>query len=217
MICFTGLLIHAQNSNDVINERARELDAVRRMRNETRSVAKQSATALDTLDDDQIISAKYLEFDPPAQARKAAERAERLSRKGRHEEAIDGFRTALGLAPGYYEAENNLAIEYYISDKPDLAIETLKHLTHSVPNHVFVFNNLGTMLCQLHRYLEAEAVAREALKTHPYSFKAHFVLGSSLVSQGKRSLEARKDLEFASVTCPEANVILADWPAPKTN
>ena len=42
----------------------------------------------------------------------------------------------------------------------------------SNPEHVLVFTNLATLLSGLKQYAEAEAVARQAMKLHEYSFKA---------------------------------------------
>jgi hypothetical protein len=51
------------------------------------------------------------------------------------------------------------------------------------------------------------------LKMHPFSYKANYVLGASLVAQGKYTDEAKLNLNYASERHPEAKPLLAKWPA----
>lgn len=142
------------------------------------------------------------------------EKAEHLSKKGRHEDAIAEFRSALAIDAQYYEAENNLALELEAAGKAEDAEKTLRHLMQSAPQHVLGFTNLGALLCQQHRYAEAEAVARQALERHRFSFKANFLLGTALVDQGKRTEQAKLKLEYAQVKYAQAKALLDRWPAP---
>lgn len=171
-------------------------------------------------DDDPTLAADVFPHEVPAAARKLASRAERLSRKQQHEAAIEQFQQALQIDPRFYAAGNNLALEYFSAGKPDLAIETLTRLTKSDPQYVLAFDNLAIVLCKLGRYSEAEVAARHAYAAHPFSYKAAYVFGSSMVHQGKWTPEARQALRYASERHPEANELLAKWPnqtAAKTN
>jgi tetratricopeptide (TPR) repeat protein len=163
-------------------------------------------------DDPTIAGSNVPKHDPLPAARKAAEKAEHLSKKGRHEEAIALLRQALVSDPQYYEAANNLALELEAAGKADEAETLLRSLTKSAPEHVLAFSNLGTLLCQQHRYAEAEAVARQALERHKYSFKSNFLLGAALVDQGRWTDEAKIKLEYAQVKYAEAKALLDKWP-----
>lgn len=163
-------------------------------------------------DDDPTIAAASLGHEPPPAARKAAERAGRLAKKGQHDKAIAEFLRALALDPQYYEAENNLALEYKDAGQPELAVSTLKHLTESAPNHALAFNNLAALLCESKRYAEAEAVERQAVKLHPFSFKANLLLATALIRQGRWTPEAKLDLQYAEAKYPEAKALLDEWP-----
>jgi hypothetical protein len=88
----------------------------------------------------------------------------------------------------------------------------LRRLMQSNPEHVLVFTNLATMLSGQKRYAEAEAVVRQAMKLHSYSFRANLVLGGVLVSEGKWSDEVKTKLEYAQVKYPEAKALLDHWP-----
>lgn len=163
--------------------------------------------------DDPTLGAEIPAHEPPKAARKAAGKAEHLSKKGQHEEAIAEFRAALEIDPRYYEAENNLAVELEAVGKTEEAERTLRHLMDSAPEHILAFTNLATMLCQQHRYAEAEAVARQGLQRHRFSFKSNYLLGAALVDEGKWTDEAREKLQYAEVKYPEAKALLEKWPA----
>jgi tetratricopeptide (TPR) repeat protein len=164
-------------------------------------------------DDDPTLAADQMDHEPPSAARKSAVRAERLSKKKQHEQAIEEFKRALALDPKYYEAENNLALEYAVAGQTDLALQTLTELTKSNPTRVLAYDNLAIVLYQLQRYPEAEQIARKAYKMHPFSYKANYVLGAALVAQQKFTDEAKLNLNYASERHPEAKALLARWPA----
>jgi tetratricopeptide (TPR) repeat protein len=150
---------------------------------------------------------------PPAAARKAAQKGEHLAKKREHSQAAALYREAITDDPQFFEAWNNLALELDAAGQRDEAIETLRRLIQLAPEHVLGFANLVALLCQQHRYVDAETVAREALKAHNYSFKANYMLGTVLVQQGKWSDEAKTKLEYAKVKYPEASSLLDRWPA----
>lgn len=164
--------------------------------------------------DDPTLGAEIAPHDPPKTARKAAGKAEHLAKKGQHEEAIAEFRSALAIDPQYYEAENNLALELEAVGKTEEAEKALHHLMDSAPEHILAFTNLATLLCEEHRYADAEAVARLGLKRHRFSFKSNYLLGAALIDEGKWTDEAREKLQYAEVKYPEAKTLLEKWPAP---
>jgi predicted Zn-dependent protease len=82
----------------------------------------------------------------------------------------------------------------------------------SNPEHVLVFANLTSVLSDQKRYADAEAVARQGVKLHSYSFTANYVLGSLLVNENKFSDEAKTKLQYAEVRYPEAKKLLEQWP-----
>jgi tetratricopeptide (TPR) repeat protein len=150
---------------------------------------------------------------PLRAARKAAEKAEHLAKKKRHDEAIAGLREAVAIDPLYFEAWNNLALELRAAGQTEEAERVLRRLMHSNPEHVLVFTNLASLLYGQHRYAEAEAVARQAMKLHSFSFKANLVLGTILVQEGKWTDDARDKLQYAEVKYPEAKKLLERWPS----
>jgi len=200
-----------QSGRDI--QRTRELDSLSEL-GKVEPASKPSRTLSSEEADDPTIAGRNIpKHDSVPAARKAAQKAERMSKKGRHEEAVALFREALAADPQYYEAGNNLALELEAAGKADEAETVLRGLIKSAPEHVLAFTNLGALLCEQHRYAEAEAVARQALHHHRYSFKSNYLLGASLVDQGHWTAEAKIKLEYAQVKYAEAKAILEKWPA----
>jgi tetratricopeptide (TPR) repeat protein len=211
---FVGSGLHAQStaSDNAALERMRQLREVSKRAQQSES-PNTHTPLLSGPDDDPTIAADIVQHEAPTAARKLGSRAEHLSKKGKHEEAIAEFKKALQIDPQYHEAANNLALEYFAAGNSDLAIETLRELTRADPKHVLAFDNLAILLCRLKRYPEAEAVATQAYKMHPFSYKAAYVFGASLANQGKWTPDAKQSLRYASERHPEAKELLAKWPA----
>lgn len=207
-----ALALGAQSAADkMTQERMRQLDDF------TKSVqnAQPSRGAVPLWggpDDDPTLAADTFTDDPPPAARKSAQRAERFSKKQEHDKAIQQYRQALKIYPSYYEAENNLALEYFSDGDYTLAIDSLRQLTKTDSSRVLAYDNWAIILCRLHRYSEAEFIAYQAVKMHPFSYKANYVYGSSLVNQGKWTPEAKQSLRYASERHPEAKALLEKWP-----
>ncbi len=80
---------------------------------------------------------------------------------------------------------------------------------------MLAYDNLAILLCRLKRYPEAEAVATVAYTMHPFSYKAAYVFGASLVNQKKWTADGKQALRYASARHPEAKELLAKWPEEK--
>ena len=211
LLASAGLQAQSTASDNAALERLRELREVSKRAHEP--VAEKNHTPLLAgPDDDPTLAADTFQHEPPAAARKIALRAEHFSKKQQHESAIAEYQKALQIDPQYYEAANDLALEYFSAGNADLALNTLTRLTKVEPTHVLAFDNLAIILCRLHRFAEAEVVATHAYKMHPFSYKAAYVFGSALVNQGKWTPDAKQALRYASERHPEAKALLAEWP-----
>ena len=191
----------------------RELNSVSEMGHSTTAPEGPAGLrAFEQSDDPTVVAHPVPPHEPLRAARKAFEKAEHLAKKKLHQEAIARYREAVALDPLYFEAWNNVALELNAAGQTDEAERVLRRLMQSNPEHVLVFTNLATMLSGQKRYAEAEAVVRQAMKLHSYSFKANLVLGGVLVSEGKWSDEAKTKLEYAQVKYPEVKALLDHWP-----
>lgn len=163
--------------------------------------------------DDPTLSPIPLPLHEPLRAaRKIADEAEHLAKKKRHDEATVRYRQAVTIDPLYFQAWNNLGLELKAVGKTDEAEQVMRRLMQSNPEHVLVFANLTGLLSDEKRYADAEAVARQGVKLHSFSFIASFVLGTLLVNEGKFSDEAKIKLEYAQVRYAEAKKLLEHWP-----
>ena len=187
--------------------------ATTREMNDTMDMGRQTPQKFEQEDDPTIAQHPIPQHQPTRAARKAAEKGEHFAKKKMHEEAIAQYKEALTLDPLYYDAGIDLAMEYEAMGNRAEAENTYRNLMKSAPEHVLAFTNLAALLSQEHHYAEAEAVMRQAMKQHSYSFKANLTLGTVLVDEGKLTAEAKNTLEYAKVRYPQAKAMLQKWPA----
>jgi len=205
-------LLPAQNPG-MTTETTRALIAVSEMGRSTVGPEGSSRSLkFEESDDPTVVAHPVPPHEPLRAARKAAEKAEHLGKKKQHEEAVAEYRVAVALDPLYFEARNNLALELQEAGETDEAEQVLRRLAQANPEHVVVFTNLATLLSGQKRYVEAEAVARQAMKLHRYSFKANLVLGTVLVNEGKWNGAATIKLQYAQLKYAEAKTLLDRWP-----
>ena len=195
------------------NETTRRLNEVTEMGRTAAKIGRLPRTlTFEEADDPTIVAKPVPPHEPSAAARKSAQKGERLSKKNRHNEAVQAYRDAVAKDPQYFEAWNNLALELEAAGKKDEAEATFRRLTQMQPEHVLGFTNLATLLCDQKRYAEAEAAVRLGLKLHNYSFKANYMLGRVLIDENQWTDEARAKLEYAQVKYPAAKSLLEKWP-----
>jgi tetratricopeptide (TPR) repeat protein len=203
--------LYAQNAGIDI-WKTKELLGVTEMGRSTVGPLGPSMLTFEKEDDPTVAPHPVPLHEPLRAARKEADEAEHLAKKKRHQEAIARYRDAVAIDPLYFQAWNNLGLELKGVGKMDEAEQVMRRLVQSNPEHVLVFVNLTSLLSDEKRYPDAEAVARQGVKLHGYSFTANFVLGTLLVNQSKFSDEAKTKLQYAEVKYPEAKKLLEHWP-----
>lgn len=109
-----------------------------------------------------------------------------LLHKGKLDEAIGHFRTALQIFPNYQEANNNLG--YALANKGQWgeAIPFYEKALRVKPDYVKAHNNLGVSLAVTGKTDEALAQFREALRLNRYDADTHANLGHLLLQLGRR-------------------------------
>jgi tetratricopeptide (TPR) repeat protein len=125
-----------------------------------------------------------------------------LAQLGRHDEAIESYRTTLRLMPDNPDAANNLAYELLLTGGD--AEEALQHADHAVkvlsgrgesPTALLPFlDTLGSALLNAERPGEALVVFQETLDTRPDYDYGLVGLAESLVALGRKP-EARDTLD----------------------
>ena len=108
-----------------------------------------------------------------------------LALEGRSEEAIENYREAIRLNPGYGEAHNNLAGILGKQGKIDEAIFHIKEALRIDPNNAGAHYNMGMALSAKGKIHEAIAHYREVVRINPNDADAQFYLGAALGQAGK--------------------------------
>jgi protein O-GlcNAc transferase len=145
-------------------------------------------------------------------AEQLAAAAWRFHQMGRLAEAIDLYRQAARLAPGYAEIHNNLGNALRAAGKLEDAATSLSRAVKLKPGIAAAHSNLGLILAELGQLEEAAQSHRRALALQPNLALAHNNLGIALLELGRtREAEAafRRALELQG-DLPEAHANLGD-------
>ncbi len=144
---------------------------------------------------------RWLQSDP-ASPQAHASYGELLGEKGKRDEAMEQYREALRLDPGFLSARINLANELLARRKPDEAIGHYLRVLEEHPETIEALNNLGAALELTGKPAEAEARYRRALEIDPDAPVSHFNLASVLYASGRFS-EAIPHLRRTLALMPE--------------
>jgi Flp pilus assembly protein TadD len=104
---------------------------------------------------------------------------------GQPEKAIDHFREALRIKPGYTEAWYNLGLAYDKLGQPHKAIVYYREALRVNPNYAKAWNNLGTAYYELGQPEQAIMYYRKALQTKPDYADAWYNLGLAYAEYGQ--------------------------------
>ena len=142
----------------------------------------------------------------PAKARPHNNLGTILLSRGRLQEAVDEFQTALGLKPDYADAHYNLGIAMVKQGNLTDGISHFSETLRLQPGNVKALNNMAATLVLLERYPEAIEKLKKALKINPTDPDLHRNLALVMKKQGdlegarqhfSRSLEINPASELA--------------------
>ncbi len=100
--------------------------------------------------------------------------------KGDTERAIERLEKALDLAPDFYQARNNLGIQYQKLGRYEDAETQFRRAHELNRNAAQPLINIGSLWLEQNDFQPAEIVLREALRLDPSSPAALYYLGSAL-------------------------------------
>ena len=123
---------------------------------------------------DQAILAKSF----PRDALRQYDEGVKASEKGKVDEAIQRFRKALEIAPGYYPAHNNLGLMYIQKGDYATAETEFKSVIGMQQADAYGYFNLGNLYLVTRRLTEALGSVQEGLRREPNQPFGLFVLGS---------------------------------------
>jgi tetratricopeptide (TPR) repeat protein len=108
-----------------------------------------------------------------------------LLQKGKADEAIAHYQTALQIKPDYVEAYNNLGNALLQKGRVDEAIAHFQMALQIKPDYVVTSYNLGNALLQNGKVDEAMVQFQTALQIKPDYAEAHNNLGNALFKKGR--------------------------------
>ena len=121
--------------------------------------------------------------------------------------ALDEFRSALTLAPGFYEAVYQVAMAYIAQGKRDEASAAFqKSLDMSDRKYGPAFVGLGTLAIDRKDNADGENLVREGVSLSPDFWLGDYELGRVLLNEGKID-DAAKSAEQAKSLAPNEPVV----------
>nr|XP_046153327.1 protein O-mannosyl-transferase TMTC1-like [Oncorhynchus gorbuscha] len=124
-----------------------------------------------------------------------------LKDRGRHQEAIHHYKTALRLYPRHASAMNNLGT---LTRHPDDAEHYYRTALDTNPQHNRALFNLGNLLKSQGKKEEAEALLRDSIRFGPHFADAYSSL-ASLYAEQKRFAEANDVYLQGIESCPDSS------------
>lgn len=155
-----------------------------------------------------MISLRRLEHKVPRAAMGKFNKAGKLHKKGKTEEALLLLKEALELDPDYYDALATYGAVHLLRQQYATAIEYLEKAYAMDPNDALVAANLATAHLLAKGFAEAEGIARATLRQHPGDARTRYLLAVSLLQQNRGHHEAEAHLAQAAKEIPEAQAVL---------
>jgi len=149
------------------------------------------------------------ELKVPDKALKELQRSDKALRAGDIRESAEHLEKALAICPNLPYAHNQLGLREAALKEYGQALDEFSKAVALKPDFRLALDNSATVLSLQHRYDEAERVARRALQIEPAAPLSQYILGSTLVQQGKYSDEATELLEKVKPNYPRASLFLA--------
>jgi tetratricopeptide (TPR) repeat protein len=118
--------------------------------------------------------------------------------------AIQYLQDAVGLDPGYLDAQSRLADLYWKRGQADAALDCLEAALQIDSDSENLQSNKAVALLALGRAGEAEQAARYAIRLDPSSEDAHYLLAVAQLRQGQTTSETLTHLSIAGRKSPAA-------------
>jgi tetratricopeptide (TPR) repeat protein len=142
----------------------------------------------------QIVSVNSLRHRIPKEARRAFERALRLTERADAEGAVKELDKAIELDPDFAAAHHNLGVQYAWLGRYQEAEAQFRRTIELMPESPVGHANLALVLAQIGNPDEAEFNLRRAVQLAPDDRKAHLLLGRLLLSDPNTREEGQRHL-----------------------
>jgi len=159
-------------------------------------------------DSSAVISVHELQHPVSKKAMSEFEKGRKAQSKGEFAKAIEHFARAVAIDPEFYDARNDLGVNYIRLDQIPLAIEHLNKAVAIAPRSSVAYANLAVAFMMQNRFEGAERAARQSVSADRGDARAALILGASLVLQKKFTTEAEQNLRKAVPDFPQASLML---------
>jgi Tfp pilus assembly protein PilF len=149
----------------------------------------------------------------PKAARKAFERGLEKAEKGKTDEAIKAFQEAIKHHPDYFEAINDLSVQFMKIGRYEDATAQIQNAMKLAPDSPLPHLNLGIVLIEQKHYVEACDALREAIRLDFNNPLSHYQLGLACFNMNdlmRAQVEFEITVESAAKKIPLARLYLAD-------
>ncbi|MGH9429185.1 MAG: tetratricopeptide repeat protein [Terriglobia bacterium] len=166
---------------------------------------KESASVREIVTDASSREFSALKQAPSQVSRKALrafEQAAKESASGSSAKAIILLKRAIHEQPDYYEAHNNLGVQYQKLQQWDQAIQSYRRAIELRPNSAQARVNVAAVFLEQGQIQSAVDSLEAARKAEPGSAYVHLVLGE-LYSRKQDYLKAQESLETSSRLSPQ--------------
>jgi len=121
--------------------------------------------------------------------------------------ALSDFEQAVAAAPGYYEADYQLAMaQLTLGNRSDAAAAFRKAIETSKDSYAEADVGLGAVLLDQNQVSEADKSIRRGLQLNPNLWLGHYELGRALLKEN-RLPEAQASAEEARLLAPSAPIV----------
>ena len=160
--------------------------------------------------DAQTISVEQLRHKVPNKARNSFQRAQKLAKAGKHEQAAAELEAALRLDPEFVQAYDRLAGEYRELRRFPEAEALLQKVLKLVPDSWTAHYDLGLIQLAAGNLDASEQSARRALRLSGDNAWVHMLLGYVLYLRHDTRDEGLQEVRYAARTLKEAREFLRD-------
>jgi tetratricopeptide (TPR) repeat protein len=128
-----------------------------------------------------VTSVAELTQEVPAPAKKEYDKALKLIRKGKVEQAIEHLERAINIFPDYHAARNDLGVQYMRLARTREAVEQFEAAIAVAPRAYNPRFNLGLVLVESKRYAEGLAELKQAIAIDNTRPAAYLYVGIALL------------------------------------
>jgi len=158
----------------------------------------------------ETISLEELNHKPPKEALREADRGDMALREKKYDKAIAHFERCLEIDPEFAAIRQALANLYLCRHDDGHAVTHLEALLRQRATSAWAWGNLSAVRFRLGRIAEAEAAARRTLALDERHQIGRYILGVSLVAQGRNTEEALDDLRVTWDSFPGGHLAAAN-------